>query len=130
MYTDMRSTVFSFGLSNEDNWLRYDTKHFYPPGKLEDRFRQILLPLLHSLIGDTPPDLFSMTAGFWDLYRFNVYSTNKWAELSWDRMNWSHESIREAIEGVIDYWPGNKPTILLREFVSKPNLITLSLRNY
>jgi hypothetical protein len=31
-------SFFFFGLSDEDNWLLFDSDHFYPPGRLEGEF--------------------------------------------------------------------------------------------
>jgi hypothetical protein len=45
------------------------------------------------------------------------FSENKWSEIPKKKLEWWRESMREALQGMIDYWPGDRPRILWRKFL-------------
>lgn len=114
--------------------------HYYPPAKLEDRFDQIVLPLLASL-ADTHsrsavPDLVSVTPGFWGMMRQGVEDDRlRQAEVAdgmdegeadkkWDTWRsmppevraWNEGRIGEVVRHVGKAWAGEeaRPRILWR----------------
>lgn len=94
-----------------------------------------MIPILTKLNPKNPiPDLFSFTpgaqslalshtttanclhdTGFWDMHRMAQYDPDRWSEIKKAKLEWWRESMREALQGMIDYWPGDRPRILWRE---------------
>ncbi|GAA5872536.1 hypothetical protein JCM3774_006846 [Rhodotorula dairenensis] len=67
--------VFHFGFQDLSEFL-LNSPHYYPPARIEDRFDQIVVPLVASVAkhyGSNPiPDMLSVAPGFWTLLRETV----------------------------------------------------------
>ncbi|KWU46546.1 hypothetical protein RHOSPDRAFT_32003 [Rhodotorula sp. JG-1b] len=67
--------VFHFGFQDVSDFL-LSSPHYYPPARIEDRFDQIVVPLVAAVAkqyGSNPiPDLVSVAPGFWTLLRETV----------------------------------------------------------
>ncbi|GAA6038793.1 hypothetical protein JCM8097_002893 [Rhodosporidiobolus ruineniae] len=131
-------SVFQFGVDDEDEWLT-KMNHFYPPGGLEDRFDQILLPLLENIAHERSekegrpvspiPDLLSFTSTFWTPFRHVRTLHNSttaaewekklgtWAPPTSDFQHWFERRWAQAVRHIGDAWAGRgkKPKLVFRE---------------
>ncbi|GAA5917729.1 hypothetical protein JCM6882_009364 [Rhodosporidiobolus microsporus] len=130
--------VFQFGVDEEDEWLT-KMNHFYPPGGFEQRFDQILLPLLDNLARQRSekegravssiPDLVSFTSTFWTPFRHVRLLSNSSTAADWERkletwapprrewQNWFERRWTEAVRHVGAAWgqEGKRPKLVFRE---------------
>ncbi|GAA5865566.1 hypothetical protein JCM8547_007651 [Rhodosporidiobolus lusitaniae] len=133
--------VFQFGVDDEDEWLT-QRRHFYPPGGFEERFDQILLPLLENLATrksnqtgravSPVPDLVSFSSTFWTPFR-HVRLLQSRAETEWEKkldtwapprtefVSWFTRRWTEAVRHVGVAWPAGgegekkRPKLVFRE---------------
>ncbi|GAA6008344.1 hypothetical protein JCM10207_000092 [Rhodosporidiobolus poonsookiae] len=136
--------IFGFGLQEEDEWMS-KMNHFYPPGGYEDRFDQILLPLLDNLAArrtleegrpvSPVPDLVTLTSSFWTTLRaahsldslVNPNSTaqewekklGNWAPPTREWGEWFARRWSEAVRHVGSKWKDaeRKPRLVFRELM-------------
>ncbi|GAA5821019.1 hypothetical protein JCM11251_001923 [Rhodosporidiobolus azoricus] len=130
--------VFQFGVDEEDEWLTQQN-HFVPPGGFEERFDQILLPLLDNIAQERSekegspaspiPDLVSFTSTFWTPFRhvrLLGHSTNAadwerelgtWAPPTREWQNWFERRWTKAVRHIGRAWSGEEkpPKLVFRE---------------
>ena len=131
--------VFHYGFRERTAFID-NHPHGYPPFQLEDRFDQILLPLLSSLAAQhgrsAVPDVFSVTSGFWGMMRQAVEDDRKkeqdvedgmteadaaakwdtWRSMPADVQRWNERRIEEVVKHVGAAWDEAevRPRILWR----------------
>ena len=131
--------TFHFGFRDKTNFI-VGHPHYYPPAKLEDRFDQVVLPLLANLATkynrSAVPDLMSVTSGFWGMMRQAVQDDREkqqdvddgmseedasrkwdtWRSMPPDVRKWNEDRIAEVIRHVGKAWSEEevRPRILWR----------------
>ncbi|GAA6048912.1 hypothetical protein JCM3770_007115 [Rhodotorula araucariae] len=134
--------VFHYGFEEQTDFITYHP-HFYPPARLEDRFDQIVLPLVASIsahYGTSPiPSLVSVAPGFWSLLRQSVRDAQEakaraaswtddmdavdaavqegvWRAMPRELRAWNARRVEEVLRHVAGAWSESptRPTILWR----------------
>ncbi|GAA5865960.1 hypothetical protein JCM8547_002897 [Rhodosporidiobolus lusitaniae] len=104
--------------------------HFYPPALVEDRFDQIIIPLVANLAakyGTSPvPDILSIAPGFWGILRQSVEDGrleyeevqagkdasqakaehDVWRPMSEEKRRWNEQRISEILRHLAKGWRG------------------------
>ncbi|BGP38093.1 hypothetical protein JCM10449v2_002020 [Rhodotorula kratochvilovae] len=135
-------SVFHYGFEDQTDFITYHP-HFYPPARLEDRFDQIVLPLVASLsghYGTSPiPSLVSLAPGFWSLLRQSASDASAaearakaeaqdpaavahavqqrvWRAMPRELRAWNERRLEEALRHVARAWSSarTQPRILWR----------------
>lgn len=78
------TNIFTYGFRERTAFIDHHP-HFYPPGQLEDRVDQVLIPVLEGLAQaygrkSAVPDLVSVTPGFWGMLRQSAEDDRNKAE--------------------------------------------------
>ncbi|KAL8278425.1 hypothetical protein RQP46_009115 [Phenoliferia psychrophenolica] len=67
--------VFHYGFRAKTDWIM-SHPHYYPPATMEDRFDQIVIPLLQNIADkykiSPVPDVVSVAPGFWGILRLSM----------------------------------------------------------
>jgi hypothetical protein len=73
-------SVFHYGFDESQFWIR-EGEHYYPPLVIEDRFSQIVIPLLNSISSQyhvsAVPDLISFTSSYWGIRRLGIEALDR-----------------------------------------------------
>ncbi|GAA5931542.1 uncharacterized protein JCM15063_001497 [Sporobolomyces koalae] len=101
--------VFHYGFQSRDfdNGYIATHAHFYPPATVEERFDQIVMPIVKGLAeqyGASPvPDLFSIAPGFWSQLRQGVADVSAYSNAVEKGMN------PDEAGKVFDVWRSMEP---------------------
>ncbi|KAM0751854.1 hypothetical protein T439DRAFT_220717 [Meredithblackwellia eburnea MCA 4105] len=135
--------VFHYGFRGYTKWISTHP-HYYPPAAIEDRFDQILVPLMKT-ISQTygvpeVPDILSIAPGFWGLLRLSVetdatrdaliregkltteqayHDYDVWNNMKKDQRDWMESRIFTVLKHVANGWSDGegrvkRPRILWR----------------
>ncbi|KDE08076.1 hypothetical protein MVLG_01776 [Microbotryum lychnidis-dioicae p1A1 Lamole] len=120
-------SVFHYGFRGRTKMIE-SHPHFYPPATIEERFDQIVVPLVHNLAAkhnvSATPDLVSFTPGYWGLLRQAVSDDKMllealkngtaaeeaqakydvWRTMSPDQREWNRERMNAVLRHIGRGW--------------------------
>ncbi|GAA6027093.1 hypothetical protein JCM8097_006106 [Rhodosporidiobolus ruineniae] len=121
--------VFHYGFRGETDFIVHHP-HFYPPASVEDRFDQIVVPLMSALSTkygvSAVPSILSIAPGFWGLLRQSVEDQrlateaiqagepaaeaeakhNVWRTMSLESRRWNERRVTEILRHLAKGWKG------------------------